>query len=303
VEDSTSLNFALILFLLLVLTFVAWVAERTVFLPRRRRLAEQRLTEFDRAQEALPAAQRSPNLEAARVAIADKVLRQPLWLEYTAGLFPVIAVVFFLRSFVVEPFKIPSGSMIPTLLVGDLILVNKYSYGVRLPIVHTKVLDVGQPARGDVMVFRFPRDPSMDYIKRVVGLPGDRISYENKRLRINGQEVTMAEAGEFYDSERLSYSRQYSEKLGTIDHKILTELEKPSFISAVDAFPFRENCEYGSSGVSCVVPPGHYFVMGDNRENSLDSRFWGFVPERNIVGKAFFIWMNFGDFKRIGRFH
>jgi len=303
VEDSTSLNFALILFLLLVLTFVAWVAERMVFLPRRRRLAEQRLTEFDRAQEALPAAQRSPNLEAARVAIADKVLRQPLWLEYTAGLFPVIAVVFFLRSFVVEPFKIPSGSMIPTLLVGDLILVNKYSYGVRLPIVHTKVLDVGQPARGDVMVFRFPRDPSMDYIKRVVGLPGDRISYENKRLRINGQEVTMAEAGEFYDSERLSYSRQYSEKLGTIDHKILTELEKPSFISAVDAFPFRENCEYGSSGVSCVVPPGHYFVMGDNRENSLDSRFWGFVPERNIVGKAFFIWMNFGDFKRIGRFH
>ena len=302
-EDSTSLNFALILFLLLVLTFVAWVAERMVFLPRRRRLAEQRLTEFDRAQEALPAAQRSPNLEAARVAIADKVLRQPLWLEYTAGLFPVIAVVFFLRSFVVEPFKIPSGSMIPTLLVGDLILVNKYSYGVRLPIVHTKVLDVGQPARGDVMVFRFPRDPSMDYIKRVVGLPGDRISYENKRLRINGQEVTMAEAGEFYDSERLSYSRQYSEKLGTIDHKILTELEKPSFISAVDAFPFRENCEYGSSGVSCVVPPGHYFVMGDNRENSLDSRFWGFVPERNIVGKAFFIWMNFGDFKRIGRFH
>ena len=302
-EDSTSLNFALILFLLLVLTFVAWVAERMVFLPRRRRLAEQRLTEFDRAQEALPAAQRSPNLEAARVAIADKVLRQPLWLEYTAGLFPVIAVVFFLRSFVVEPFKIPSGSMIPTLLVGDLILVNKYSYGVRLPIVHTKVLDVGQPARGDVMVFRFPRDPSMDYIKRVVGLPGDRISYENKRLRINGKEVTMAEAGEFYDSERLSYSRQYSEKLGTIDHKILTELEKPSFISAVDAFPFRENCEYGSSGVSCVVPPGHYFVMGDNRENSLDSRFWGFVPERNIVGKAFFIWMNFGDFKRIGRFH
>jgi signal peptidase I len=303
VEESTSLNFALILFLLLLLTFVAWLAERLVFLPRRRKLAEQRLTEFDRAQEALPAAQRSPNVEAARVAIADKVLRQPLWLEYTAGLFPVIAVVFFLRSFVVEPFKIPSGSMIPTLLVGDLILVNKYTYGVRLPIVHTKVLDVGQPARGDVMVFRFPRDPSMDYIKRVVGLPGDRISYENKRLRINGQEVAMAEAGEFYDSERLSYSRQYSEKLGTIDHKILTELEKPSFISAVDAFPFRENCEYGSSGVSCVVPPGHYFVMGDNRENSLDSRFWGFVPERNIVGKAFFIWMNFGDFKRIGRFH
>ncbi len=302
-DESSSLNFALILFLLLVFTFVMWVAEKLVFLPRRRRLAEERLRAFDAGQAVASGAQRVANVEAARVAIADKALRQPAWLEYTAGLFPVIAVVFFLRSFVVEPFKIPSGSMIPTLLVGDLILVNKYRYGVRLPIVHTKILDVGLPERGDVMVFRYPRDPSMDYIKRVVGVPGDKISYRNKRLSVNGQEVPLAPAGEFYDSERLSYSKQYSEKLGAIDHKILTELEKPSFISAVDAFPFRENCEYGSSGVTCTVPPGHYFVMGDNRENSLDSRFWGFVPERNIVGKAFFIWMNFGDLKRIGRFH
>ena len=301
-EQSTSLNFALILFLLLLLTFVAWLAEKLVFLPRRRRLAEARLTEFDRAQAALPEAQRTANVEAARVAIADKALRQPAWLEYTAGLFPVIAVVFLLRSFVVEPFKIPSGSMIPTLLVGDLILVNKYTYGVRLPLVHTKVLDVGDPQRGDVMVFRYPRDPSMDYIKRVVGLPGDKISYQNKRLSINGQEVPLQPAGEFFDAERLSYSPQYLEKLGTIDHKILTELDKPSFISAVEGFPFRERCQYGGGGVTCEVPPGHYFVMGDNRENSLDSRFWGFVPERNIVGKAFFIWMNFGDLKRIGRF-
>ena len=301
-DESTSLNFALILFVLLVVTLVAWIAERAHFLPRRRREAQRLVEEFDRSQASLSAAGKVSDPDAARAAILQKALRQPLWLEYTAGLFPVIAVVFFLRSFLVEPFKIPSGSMIPTLLVGDLILVNKYTYGVRLPLVHTKILDVGSPQRGDVMVFRYPRDPSMDYIKRVVGLPGDKISYQNKRLRINDQEVPMTDAGEFYDGERLTYSHQYSEKLGGIDHKILTELEKPSFISAVDAFPFREKCEYDSAGVTCVVPPGHYFMMGDNRENSLDSRFWGFVPERNIVGKAFFIWMNFSDLKRIGRF-
>ncbi len=302
-EESTSLNFALILFFLLLLTFVAWLADRFVFLPRRRALARTRLAEFDAAQGGLPAAQRGPKDAEARAAISQAALRQPLWLEYTAGLFPVIAVVFFLRSFLVEPFKIPSGSMIPTLLVGDLILVNKFSYGVRLPVVHTKLFDVGLPERGDVMVFRYPRDPSMDYIKRVVGVPGDTVAYLNKRLSINGKPVDLESAGDFYDSDRLSYTPQFSEKLGTNAHKILTELDKPSFISAVDAFPFRDRCVYVTAGVTCRVPDGHYFVMGDNRENSLDSRFWGFVPESHIVGKAFFIWMNFGDFKRIGRFH
>jgi signal peptidase I len=302
VPENNALNFALILFLLLLATFVAWVAERLFFLPRRRREAMARAEAFDRSQASGGTAQVA-DPAAARMAIIESALRQPAWLEYTAGLFPVIAVVFFLRSFVVEPFKIPSGSMIPTLLVGDLILVNKFTYGVRLPLINTKVIDVGSPQRGDVMVFRYPRDPSMDYIKRVIGLPGDKISYQNKHLKINDVEVPLVDAGEFYDSDRLTYSRQYSEKLGGIDHKILTELEKPSFISAVDAFPFRERCEYGSAGVTCLVPDGHYFVMGDNRENSLDSRFWGFVPERNIVGKAFFIWMNFSDLKRIGRFH
>ncbi len=302
-EESTSLNFALILFFLLLLTFVAWLADRFVFLPRRKALARTRLAEFDAAQGGAPEGQRSARDAEARAAISQAALRQPIWLEYTAGLFPVIAVVFFLRSFLVEPFKIPSGSMIPTLLVGDLILVNKFSYGVRLPVVHTKLFDVGLPQRGDVMVFRYPRDPSMDYIKRVVGLPGDTVAYLNKRLTINGRPVALEGAGDFYDADRLSYTPQFSEKLGTIDHKILTELDKPSFISAVDAFPFRERCEYVTAGVTCKVPEGHYFVMGDNRENSLDSRFWGFVPESHIVGKAFFIWMNFGDFKRIGRFH
>ncbi len=297
------MNFALILFLLVLLTFVAWVAEKAWFLPRRRRLARERVAAFEREQAALSPIGRVADPAAASTAIAEAALRQPLWLEYTAGLFPVIAVVFLLRSFVAEPFKIPSGSMIPTLLVGDLILVNKYAYGVRLPVINTKVVEVGSPQRGDVMVFRYPRDPSMDYIKRVVGLPGDKVAYLDKRLWINDQEVPLAAQGEFFDAERLSYAPQYSEKLGAIDHKILTELGKPTYINAVESFPFRERCQYGDAGVTCVVPPGHYFVMGDNRENSLDSRFWGFVPEQNIVGKAFFIWMNFSDLKRIGRFH
>jgi signal peptidase I len=264
------MNFALILFLLLVLTFVAWMADLLWFQRQRR---------------------------------AAGIAHRPLWLEYTAGLFPVIFVVFTLRSFLVEPFKIPSGSMIPTLLVGDLILVNKYQYGIRLPVIHTKVLDVGDPQRGDVMVFRFPRDTSVDYIKRVVGIPGDEITYENNRLSVNGEPVPLSERGEFFDSERLVYYRKYSEKLGAVEHKLLTELEKPSFITGADEFPFRDQCSYRRTGLTCKVPPGHYFVMGDNRENSLDSRYWGFVPERNIVGKAFFIWMNFGDVSRIGRFH
>jgi len=297
------MNFALILFVLVVLTFVAWLAERFHFLPRRRRTAAARVAEFEREQAALAPTQRVADPAAASVAIADTALRQPLWLEYTAGLFPVIAVVFFLRSFVAEPFKIPSGSMIPTLLVGDLILVNKFTYGIRLPVANTRIVKLGAPERGDVMVFRYPRDPSMDYIKRVVGLPGDRVAYQNRRLTINGQEIPLTAAGDYYDSERLTYAPKYSETLGSIAHNILTELEKPSFINGVDGFPFRENCEYGNAGVTCTVPPGHYFVMGDNRENSLDSRYWGFVPEENIVGKAFFIWMNFSDLTRIGRFH
>ena len=302
-DTSTSLNFALILFLLLMVCFAAWLAERFYFLPKRRKTALQRAQDFDTQQAALAVHQRVGDADAARSALVREAIRQPIWLEYTAGLFPVIAVVFFLRSFLVEPFKIPSGSMIPTLLIGDLILVNKFSYGVRLPVIHTKIIEVGSPQRGDVTVFRFPREPSQDYIKRVVGIPGDKISYENKRLRINGAEVPLAPAGEFYDADRLTYARQYTEKLGELDHKILTELDKPSFISAVDAFPFRDQCQYTGGGISCTVPPGHFFVMGDNRENSLDSRFWGFVPERNLVGKAFFVWMNFSDIKRIGRFH
>lgn len=297
------MNFALILFLLLVVTFVAWLADRFVFRVRRLRAADAAVAEFDRVgASALGRSAGAAAVEAERRALRANRTRQPLWLEYTAGLFPVILVVFVLRSFVVEPFKIPSESMLPTLVVGDLILVNKFTYGLRLPVVHTQVLEIGEPHRGDVMVFRFPQDPSVDYIKRVIGIPGDTVHYENKRLTINGQLVPLTPAGEFEDVRKLALYPQYSETIGEVDHKILTDLGRPSDIQPVFRFPHFNDCHYSVGALTCTVPPGHYFMMGDNRENSLDSRFWGFVPERNIVGKAFFIWMNFSDLGRIGRF-
>jgi len=297
------MNFALILFLLLVVSFVAWIADRWRFRPERERAARAALEAFD-AQGAAQVRERAgeEGLRAERQRIRENALRQPWWLEYTAGLFPVIFVVFMVRSFVAEPFKIPSGSMMPTLLNGDLILVNKFAYGIRLPIVHTKVVPVGLPERGDVMVFRYPLDPSIDYIKRVIGLPGDEVVYARRRLTINGEEVPLVPDGEFFDAESLSFSPQYLETLGEKRYKILTNLEKPSAISPQSFTRFRDKCTYNSDGLRCTVPEGHYFVMGDNRENSLDSRYWGFVPEGNIVGKAFLIWMNFGDIKRIGTF-
>jgi signal peptidase I len=231
---------------------------------------------------------------------------QPWWLDWTAGLFPVILVVFLLRSFLFEPFKIPSGSMMPTLLVGDLILVNKFHYGVRLPVINKKIIANHDPERGDVMVFRFPKDPSTDYIKRVVGVPGDEVVFRNQQLFINGQQVAVEALPPpgFYDEEARRYSPEFKEKLGAVEHGILINPQTTPFFGSQEGnqFPFRENCRYSAEGVACKVPAGHYFMMGDNRDNSLDSRYWGFVPDENIVGKAFFIWMNFGDVKRIGSF-
>lgn len=261
------MNFALILFLLMVGTGVIWIVDR-LFL-RKKRSAES---------------------------------KEPWWVEYGASFFPVILIVFALRSFVVEPFKIPSGSMIPTLLVGDFILVNKYTYGIRLPILNQKIIPINEPQRGDVIVFRFPEDPSLDYIKRVVGLPGDRIVYQDKRLTINGKQVPETKTEDYLHKDRLYYTPQYIEKLGSVEHSILIEPEAPPYVPRPNQFPFHENCIYNSGGVACEVPPGHYFVMGDNRDASSDSRVWGFVPEQNIVGKAFLIWFNFGDLSRIGRF-
>jgi signal peptidase I len=214
----------------------------------------------------------------------------------------VILIVFLLRSFLVEPFKIPSGSMIPTLLIGDFILVNKFTYGIRLPVANVKVLDLGAPKRGDVMVFRFPDDPSLDYIKRVVGLPGDRIEYRNKRLIVNGVTVPVQRADDYLSRERMQYSRRYVEQVNGTQYEVLVDDELPASVQPSTVFPAPGNCNYNTSGIVCTVPAGHYFVMGDNRDNSSDSRVWGFVPDQNIVGKAFFIWLNLNELGRFGTF-
>ncbi len=197
--------------------------------------------------------------------------------EYSKAFFPVILIVFLLRSFIVEPFRIPSGSMLPSLHIGDFILVNKFGYGLRLPIVNTKFVDLSLPERGDVMVFRFPQEESINYIKRVVGLPGDNIEYRNKRLYINGQPVPVEEVDGYAFEEsgkRQIFAKRLVETLGGVRHEILVDESKRS------------------TNMRFSVPQGHYFVMGDNRDYSNDSRYWGFVPEANIVGKAFFIWFS-----------
>jgi len=296
-------NFSLLLFVLTLVTLGYWLAERFRFKPAR-----------EAAAATLETQDASRRAELAKMGIAKvdgdvgeakaKLLMQPWWLDWTAGLFPVILIVFLLRSFLFEPFKIPSGSMIPTLLVGDLILVNKFHYGVRLPVINKKIIANHDPQRGDVMVFRYPVDPRVDYIKRVVGVPGDEITFVNQQLSVNGQPVAMKSLGDFYDEDSLRYSPMYSEKLGDVEHNVLVNPRRsPSYGPDPKTFPMHENCRYSAEGVTCKVPAGHYFMMGDNRDNSQDSRFWGFVPDENIVGKAFFVWMNLGNLGRIGPFH
>jgi signal peptidase I len=261
------MNFALILFVLLLLTGAFSLADAAYFRKRRR-----------------------------------EGVKEPWWIEYPKSFFPVILIVFLLRSFLMEPFKIPSGSMIPTLLVGDFILVNKFSYGIRLPIINKKIVKIGEPARGDVMVFRYPEDPSLDYIKRVVGLPGDKVAYVNKKLFVNGIEQPRQPLPDYLNPERIHYSKRFLEKTGGVEHSILIEDDVAAAVPFARQFPFRDNCHYNNDGVVCTVPPGNYFMMGDNRDNSSDSRVWGFVPDENIVGRAFFIWFNFGEPRRFGRF-
>ncbi|HEY1288187.1 MAG TPA: signal peptidase I [Burkholderiales bacterium] len=228
--------------------------------------------------------------------------KQPWWVEYSVSFFPVILIVFLLRSFLVEPFKIPSSSMVPTLLVGDFILVNKFTYGIRLPVANKKVIPLHDPQRGDVMVFRYPEDPSLDYIKRVVGVPGDRIEYRNKRLTINGNLVPEKQVDDYLSKERMQFSKRFVETLNGVEHQILIEDDAPALMASSRSFPYSANCNYNTNGLACTVPPGHYFMMGDNRDNSSDSRVWGFVPDENIVGKAFFIWLNLNELGRFGPF-
>jgi signal peptidase I len=292
-------DFALLLVVLTGLTGILWLFDRLVLLPMRRRRAAAL-----EGMTSLPLPERKTR--------AEEATREPVATEYARSFFPVLLLILVFRSFIAEPFKIPSGSMMPTLLVGDFILVNKFAYGLRLPVLDTKILAVGEPKRGDVFVFRYPgyscmRDgkemrsgrpceqpfepvPHEDYIKRVIGLPGDEITYRNKTLFINGKEVPESYVGPYTGpsepTNRMTGAQVKNEQLDTVEHRIL-ELPQQTI---------------GREG-TWKVPDGYYFAMGDNRDNSLDSRFWGFVPEKNLVGKALVIWMNWDDgidFSRIG---
>lgn len=216
-------------------------------------------------------------LRQRQMAVPSGSIKEPLLVEYARSFFPVLLLVLVLRSFIVEPFRIPSSSMMPGLLIGDFILVNKFAYGIRLPVIHTKVLGDDLPSRGDVVVFRYPKNPSLDYIKRVIGLPGDHIAYYNKQLFVNGDRVSLDSNGPYLGhgkGSKMTGTILLNEELGSVNHTILIDPSRPSLEGQF------------------VVPQGQYFVMGDNRDNSNDSRYWGTVPEGNLVGKAFMIWMN-----------
>lgn len=215
----------------------------------------------------------------------DPLAPQPWFIDLPRSLFPVLFVVVAIRSFVVEPFQIPSGSMLPTLKIGDFIAVNKFAYGVRLPVLNTKILPVGMPQRGDVIVFRYPVNPSQHFIKRVIGVPGDRLHYENRTLTINGQEVPKSLiAAQASDDP---YNQLWRETLGGVEHDL--------YVNPVAHFRDSELETKVQGPWDIVVPEGRYFAMGDNRDNSQDSRFWGFVPEENIVGRTFAVWMHWSS--------
>jgi len=216
----------------------------------------------------------------------------PDYAEYARSFFPIFLVVLLLRAFIAEPFRIPSGSMMPTLLVGDFILVNKFTYGLRMPVTKTKFMEVNEPERGDVVVFRWPVNPKLDYIKRLVGLPGDHIRYRDKTLYINGKPMQMKPVGPYEpvgSGARALGSFEAKEDLQGVDHSVLINPLSPDFSPSCTFMGYQE----------IVVPEGHYLMMGDNRDDSNDGRCWGFVPEENLVGKAFLIWFSL-DWKRPG---
>ncbi|HEY5603962.1 MAG TPA: signal peptidase I [Gammaproteobacteria bacterium] len=257
-------DFPTIMVLAVLITGVIWALDAWLWAPKRRESAEQ----FGAKDVPLTDEQQEEK---------EKRLKEPVIVEYSRSLFPVILIVLILRSFLIEPFRIPSGSMMPTLLDGDFILVNKFTYGIRLPVINKKIIGMGAPQRGDVAVFRYPNDPSVDYIKRVIGLPGDHIVYRNKKLYINGELMPLNDLGRYEASGvgiTMAGAQILEEDLTAKKHHILVDHDRPVL-----------NMEYR-------VAEDEYFVMGDNRDNSNDSRFWGTVPERNLVGRAFMIWMN-----------
>jgi signal peptidase I len=261
-----SFNFPTLLVLATFVTGGIWLLDAVLFAPRRRRVAEASVGGL------------TPGNDATAV-------REPMLVEYSRSFFPVILAVLVLRSFLVEPFRIPSGSMMPTLLVGDFILVNKFVYGLRWPVLNTKFLEIGEPQRGDVVVFRFPKDPSTDYIKRLVGIPGDRIEYRKKTLYVNGEPMAQLPSGRYVGVGAGAGQTGYltaQEDLTGREHAILVNPMAPDL---------PPGCRVLANG-PITVPAGHYFAMGDNRDNSNDSRCWGLVPDRNLVGKAFGLWMN-----------
>ena len=270
-----NLDFPALLVAATIFTGLAWLLDAMLLAPKRRRAADALV-------------QRGAARDSDQV---HKTLKESTLVEYCKSFFPVILAVLLLRSFLVEPFRIPSNSMMPTLLTGDFILVNKYAYGIRLPVLYNKVVEMGEPERGDVVVFRYPKDPSVDYIKRVVGLPGDRVGYYNKIIYINSEPVGQVPAGVYIgvgSGISMSGASERQEQLGEVLHDILVMPRTPGLEG-----------EY-------VVGEDEYFVMGDNRDNSNDSRYWGPVPESNLVGKAFRVWMNWDganggvDWDRIG---
>ncbi|MEP7276115.1 MAG: signal peptidase I [Betaproteobacteria bacterium] len=298
------MNFALILFVLTAVTGAAWLLDKLLFEARRRERAREAVANVDRQYLGDAGTVQRANAESA-------AQKEPMWVEYSKAFFPVLLIVFLLRSFLAEPFKIPSSSMRPTLEVGDFILVNKFIYGIRLPILEQKIIPLSDPQRGDVVVFRYPVNPSQDFIKRVIGVGGDVVEYRDKTLAVNGQPWPQKADG--------TYSYLEGMRFDTLERRIETAAAPPGrehtiginpqaqpvYPLNVRQFPGRGNCDYNERGFTCKVPAGHYLMMGDNRDNSDDSRYWGFVPDDHIRGKAFFIWFNWDDiasfaFKRIG---
>ena len=279
------MDFALIMLLILVGTGLLWGLDRWLWAAGREGRART-LAEAGRAEEA---------------ALARK---EPIYVEYARAFFPVILIVFFIRSFLVEPFRIPSGSMLPTLYIGDFILVNKFSYGVRLPVANYKVMETGHPKRGEVAVFRFPGNPSINYIKRVIGVPGDRILYRDKKLYINDVLVEQKDGKPYFfaaGGDAQGEALRLVENLNGVKHDVLLTNRPNMPLPEIFANGIHEgNNVRGEQRKQpchvdlepCVVPEGEYFVMGDNRDHSNDSRYWGFVPDQNLVGRAFLIWFS-----------